>query len=214
MGLLVQAIVWYYGTKLIDLPASVLAMLFVAFRVFAVFAGVWTVFRIVDVLRELSLRRVRLTPTKFDDLLVDLIARVSKIIAVCFGIVMMVQVFDYDIWGLMGGLGIGGIAIALAAKDALGNLFGSLTVVVDRPFEIGDWIVTNDVEGTVESVGMRSTRIRTFYNSQVVLPNNLLTTAIVDNMGRRRFRVDRGRAQCAQQRSLWIRSQGDSVPSG
>ena len=85
-------------------------------------------------------------------------------------------------------IGIGGAAFAFASKDAVSNLFGSVTVLTDRPFEIGDWIVTEGVEGSVESVGFRSTRIRTFYNSLITLPNSRLTTAAVDNMGRRRYR--------------------------
>jgi MscS family membrane protein len=76
----------------------------------------------------------------------------------------------------------------LAAKDMIGNLFGSVTVVMDRPFHIGDWVVIGDVEGTVENVGFRSTRIRTFYNSLVSLPNAQLTTTKIDNMGARQYR--------------------------
>jgi MscS family membrane protein len=88
----------------------------------------------------------------------------------------------------MGGLGLGGAALALASKDTVSNFFGSVTVLFDRPFEVGDWIITEGAEGTVEAVGFRSTRIRTFYNSLITLPNSLLTTSVVDNMGRRRFR--------------------------
>ena len=75
---------------------------------------------------------------------------------------------------LLAGLGIGGIGFAFAARDTLGNFFGSLTVVVDRPFQVGDWVVIGDVEGTVEDVGFRSSRIRTFYNSLVTIPNGNL----------------------------------------
>jgi len=80
------------------------------------------------------------------------------------------------------------LAFALAAKDLLGNFFGSLTVLLDRPFHIGDWVIIGDVEGSVEQVGFRSTRIRTFYNSLITLPNALLTTTKIDNMGARRYR--------------------------
>ena len=78
--------------------------------------------------------------------------------------------------------------MALASKDSISNFFGSVTVLVDRPFEIGDWVIAEGIEGTVESVGFRSTRIRTFYNSVITLPNSRLTTTVVDNMGRRRYR--------------------------
>ena len=81
--------------------------------------------------------------------------------------------------------GVVGIAVGFAAKDTLANLFGSVTILIDRPFQVGDWIKTGDVEGTVEEVGFRSTRIRTFYNSLITLPNANLIKASVDNLGAR-----------------------------
>jgi MscS family membrane protein len=68
------------------------------------------------------------------------------------------------------------------------NLFGSLTLLFDRPFQIGDWIQIGSVDGSVESVGMRSTRVRTFYNSLITIPNSELTTATIDNYGARQYR--------------------------
>ena len=85
-------------------------------------------------------------------------------------------------------LGLGGLAFALAAKDMVQNLFGSITVLLDRTFTVGDWIKVDDQEGSVEALGFRSTRIRTFYNSLVTVPNSKFITATVDNMGARRFR--------------------------
>ena len=111
-----------------------------------------------------------------------------KIVLVVIGMIMILQSFGFSAVGIISGMGIGGIAIALAAQNTIANLFGSVTVLMDRPFVIGDWIVTNNIEGEVEVVGLRSTRIRTFYNSLVTVPNNVLTTAIIDNMGRRHFR--------------------------
>jgi small-conductance mechanosensitive channel len=89
---------------------------------------------------------------------------------------------------LLAGLGIGGIAFALAAKDTVENLFGSVTVLVDRPFQVGDWVVIGDQEGTVEEIGFRSMRLRTFYNSRITIPNSLLVKSAVDNLGARRYR--------------------------
>jgi len=89
---------------------------------------------------------------------------------------------------ILGALGIGGMALAFAAQDTLGNFFGSITVLFDRPFGIGDSVVIGDVEGTVEKVGFRSTRIRTFYNSLITIPNSRMTNTHVDNYGARRYR--------------------------
>jgi MscS family membrane protein len=107
---------------------------------------------------------------------------------VIFVIVSIAEIFNLPLSSLLAGLGIGGIAIAMAAKDTIANIFGSLTVLVDRPFHIGDWVVIDDTEGTVEDVGFRSTRVRTFYDSVITIPNSLLLTAKVDNMGSRTYR--------------------------
>jgi MscS family membrane protein len=101
---------------------------------------------------------------------------------------LLVQSFGYSITSLLAGLGIGGVAVALAAQDTIANFFGSVMIFADKPFQIGDWIITGKVEGTVEEVGFRSTRIRTFYNSVVTVPNSKLASSDVDNLGLRRYR--------------------------
>ena len=188
VGLLAMASVWYLGTVVIGLRPGVLNVLLLAVQFFAVVAGVWTAFRMIDLLASFMLKKASRTSTKFDDLLIPLVSRSLKVFVGCIGLVSFAEAFNLPIAGLISGLGIGGVALAFAAKDTVANLFGSLTVLVDRPFEIGDWIITDGVEGSVETVGMRSTRVRTFYNSLVTVPNSNLTTAVVDNMGRRRYR--------------------------
>ncbi|MFI4883390.1 MAG: mechanosensitive ion channel family protein, partial [Phycisphaerales bacterium JB064] len=105
-----------------------------------------------------------------------------------FGLVYVAHAMDYEVLPLLTGLGIGGLAVAFAAKDTIENFFGSIAVIADRPFEVGDWVKVDDVEGTVEELGLRSTRIRTFYDSLVTVPNATLVRAVVDNFGRRRYR--------------------------
>ena len=188
VGLLTQGYVWYEGTKLLGLPDFALSVLLVALQIFTVIAAIWTCFLLIDVGRIYLFRRTRKTPSKFDDLLVQLASKSLKVFVICVGILTAAQAFGLPIAGLIGGMGIGGAAIALASKDTFSNIFGSFTVLADRPFEVGDWVITNQVEGSVESVGFRSTRIRTFYNSLITLPNSLLTTTSVDNMGSRRYR--------------------------
>lgn len=188
VGLLANAVVWYLGTAAIGLPPAASAVLLVGLKLFAVVAGVWTAFSLIDLLLGYLLRKAVQTETKFDDVLVPLVSKTLKALAVCVGVLTGADALNLPLAGLVGGLGIGGLALAMASKDAVSNLFGSVTVLVDRPFEVGDWVNTPGAEGTVEEVGFRSTRIRTFYNSQISVPNSLLTTAIVDNMGRRRYR--------------------------
>jgi MscS family membrane protein len=163
-------------------------VLLVGLKLFAVVAAVWTAFIVIDMFIGLLLKKAAKTETKFDDLLIPLVSKSLKALAVCVGVLTGADALNLPLAGLVGGLGIGGLALAMASKDAVSNLFGSFTVLVDRPFEVGDWVITPGAEGTVEAVGFRSTRIRTFYNSQITVPNSLLTTAMVDNMGRRRYR--------------------------
>ena len=176
VGLLSMAVVWYLGMVIIGLPREVLVVLLLAVQFFAVVAAVWTGFRMIDLLSSFLLKKASKTQTKFDDLLIPLVSRTLKVFVGCIGVVSFAEAFNLPIAGLISGLGIGGVALAFAAKDTVANLFGSLTVLVDRPFEIGDWIVTDGAEGSVETVGMRSTRVRTFYNSLITIPNSNLTT--------------------------------------
>lgn len=149
---------------------------------------VWATYRLVDVgVLFLSGMAAR-TDTKIDDMLVPLARRTAKIFVFAIGAVFVAQNQGLEVGSLIAGLGVGGLAFALAAKDTVSNLFGSFTVITDQPFEIGDWIVVAGVEGTVERVGFRSTRIRTFYDSLVTLPNAKLIDSSVDNYGQRRYR--------------------------
>ena len=95
---------------------------------------------------------------------------------------------NLPITSLLTGVGIGGLAVALAAQDTVKNVFGSFTVILDQPFDVGDWVVVEGIEGVVAEVGFRSTKILTFYNSIVTLPNSNLINASVDNYGAREFR--------------------------
>ncbi len=188
IGLLVGVLVWYWGLRLVGLPPRLMDLMLYAIQFFAVFAGVWTAFLIVDLVIDFWRRTAERTATRFDNLMVPWIGRFLKVLLIITGVLAYATAAGRDLTGLLGGLGIGGIAVAFAAKDAVANVFGSITVLMDRPFEIGDWIKTEQVEGSVETVGMRSTRVRTFYGSLVTLPNSQLTTATVDNMGKRRYR--------------------------
>ena len=134
-------------------------------------------------------KKARESENKFDDILVPLLRKSAKSFVIFVGAISIGNAMTLDMKGLIAGLGIGGLALALAAKDTISNLFGSLTVILDHPFRIGDWIVVNEkIEGVVEEVGLRSCRIRTFYDSIVTIPNGELTNAHIDNYGARHYR--------------------------
>jgi len=145
-------------------------------------------FRFVDIMTWVLKEKALKTPSKFDDLLVPFFDKTAKVFIVCMGIIFIADVLGVSPASLLAGLGIGGLALALAAQDTVKNLFGSFTVILDRPFEIGDDIkIGNDIIGTVEEVGFRSTRIRTYENTLITVPNGNLISAHVDNLGKRTF---------------------------
>jgi len=148
----------------------------------------WVIYNLIDVFAESLTHVTGRTENSLDDQLVPLVRKTLRIFIVVLGVIIILQNNGYNVASLIAGLGIGGLAVALAAKDTLANFFGSITIFVDRPFRMGDWIKTSAAEGTVEEVGFRSTRIRTFYNSVVSVPNSSLANSEIDNLGMREFR--------------------------
>ncbi|MCA8922999.1 MAG: mechanosensitive ion channel family protein [Planctomycetes bacterium] len=187
-GLLVMSVFWWVCVGVLGLPANVAYVVVLAIRFVAAVAGVWAAYRVVDVVCSALEKRSLRTENRFDDLLVPLVRKSAKVAVVVFGLVFVADTLDFSVSSLLAGLGLAGMAVALAAQDTVKNFFGSLTVVLDRPFEVGDWVLIDGVEGSVEEVGFRSTRVRTFYNSVISLPNAKLLTATVDNMGARHYR--------------------------
>lgn len=152
--------------------------------------------RSVDVATSFLAQRAAATKSRLDDQVIPLVNRAAKATVWVLGAVFVVQNMGVDVGSLIAGLGIGGLAFALAAKDTVENLFGSMTIFTDRPFQIGDWIVIDgNIEGVVEEVGFRSTRIRTFSGSIVCVPNGKVANSRIENVGvrpHRRYKVDIG----------------------
>jgi len=144
--------------------------------------------RFVDVLSHYLEEKASLTQNKFDDMLVPLARRMMKILVIVLGLGYFLSMVTDDVYKVVAGLSIGSAVLMFAFKDSLENVFGTFTVLMDKPFELGDWITVDDVDGTVERVGFRSTRVRTFYHSVITVPNRHFISAKVDNWGSRKFR--------------------------
>jgi MscS family membrane protein len=128
------------------------------------------------------------TQGTWDDQLVPFASKAIKTLIAVLGVLIVLQSSGLNVMSLLAGLGLGGLALALAAQDTAANLFGSITILADHPFKVGDWIKIANNEGTVEEIGFRSTRIRTFYNSVITIPNAMMAKEIIDNMGVRPLR--------------------------
>jgi MscS family membrane protein len=179
---------WWLGLAVLSLPGGARTILLITVKLVTAASAIWAGYRLMDVIGNYLMAKAAKTPNKFDDLLVPLITRTLKTLSIAIGLVFIADIFAFDIDKILAGLGIGGLAFALAAKDTLSNIFGSLTILIDRPFQIGDWVTIGAADGTVESVGVRSTRIRTFYNSLITIPNSQLINATIDNWGARQYR--------------------------
>ncbi len=123
--------------------------------------------------------------TVIDDQLAYFASRTIKVFIVVIGCLIALQNFGINVTALLAGLGIGGIALAFAAQDTVANVFGTITILLDSPFKIGDRIKLGDTEGFVEELGFRSTRIRTYYNSVIIVPNQVVAKEKIDNLTNR-----------------------------
>ena len=185
---LVTAITVLLGFPALDFHANVENIVNQVAILFGAGALVWLGFRSIDIFTDVLERRAELTESRFDDQLVPIVNTALKGAVVLIGALFILGNLGVNVTSLVAGLGLGGLAIALAAQDTFRNLLGGVTIFADRPFQVGDWVVLGAIEGTVEHVGFRSSRVRTFYNSVVTVPNARIVDAHVDNMGLREWR--------------------------
>lgn len=125
------------------------------------------------------------TPNPLDDQIAPLLSRTARILVIVLGILMILQNVGVNVVSILAGLGLGGLALALAAQDTAANLFGSITILFDRPFQIGDLVKVGDSEGTVEEIGLRSTRLRTAPGTVITVPNSIMAKDKIENFGAR-----------------------------
>jgi len=155
------------------------------FRTALIFLITWGLYDLSEVNSVLFKKIQERANLQLDKILFSFISKFIKVILVLITITIIAQEWDYDINGLIAGLGLGGLAFALAAQDSLSNIFGGIVIVFDKPFSIGDWIKTPSVEGTVEELGFRSAKIRTFDQSLVTVPNSTLAKESINNRSKR-----------------------------
>lgn len=153
-------------------------------RTLVIVAIAISLYRILSFVSVTRVTLRRLTGISMDEALLPFVRVGIQLLIVAFAIVIVVQEWGYDVSALVAGLGIGGLAISLAAQDTIANLFGFSMIVGDRPFVVGDYIKTPDVEGKVEYVGLRSTRIRSPEQALVTVPNKQLANSVVTNWSR------------------------------
>ncbi|NWF70974.1 MAG: mechanosensitive ion channel [Chloroflexi bacterium] len=153
-------------------------------RTFVIFGVAAALFRAVAVI-ALSRRQLQsFTGIVIEDELLPFIRTALRLVIIALALVIIIQEWGYDVSGLVAGLGLGGLAFSLAAQDTISNLFGFTAVVGDRPFVEGEYIKIPEAEGSVEHVGLRSTRIRRLDQALVTVPNSKMASAAVINWSR------------------------------
>ena len=117
-------------------------------------------------------------------MVIPLLSKALRFVIIAIAITVILQEFDYEVSGFVAGLGLGGLAISLAAKEALANMLGGIVIITEKPFVIGDWIFTPSIEGTVVEITFRSTKVRTFADALVTMPNDTLVNEPITNWSR------------------------------
>ena len=168
--------------KVIQKPLTIVIQLVLAYYV------IKTIYLFIEAGGRYFETYVQRSNHSIDGQFINLTVKTLKIFVVILGILISLQNFGVNVMSIIAGLGLGGLALALAAQDTAANLFGSITIIFDKPFQVGDWVKVGSLEGTVEEIGFRSTRIRSPNASLVTVPNSVMAKENIENLGVRPFR--------------------------
>jgi len=172
--------------ELLPLPPSWGRILETSIAVFSTLALVVFIYRLIELLVYELANFARREDNLLDQTFVQMMRLIARIIVIVVGAIYLIRaVSGKPLSALLAGLGIGGLAVALAAQDTLKNFFGSIMIMLDKPFSVGQRIVAGGHDGTVEEIGFRSTRVRTLTGNLVTVPNEKLATDSIENIGRR-----------------------------
>jgi len=175
--------------RVLQLPIEIWSWIIIVLNTLKPFLITVIFYKLVDVVAAYFFKLATKTESTLDDQLVPLLRKTLKAFVILVGPLFILRDgLNLDIIPFLTGLSIGGLAIALAAQDTIKNFFGSVMIFIDKPFQVGDWITSGEIDGTVEEVGFRSSRIRTFRNSLMYVPNGKIADSILDNHGLRKFR--------------------------
>ena len=174
------------GLNIFEWPGRAQLVLSHGFIVVVAFSVTYVVLKVVDVL--IGLWRVKVATTQdkiFADQLLPLISKMTKVLIIIIAALLTADNLNIKIGSALAGLSIGGLALGLAAQDTVANLFGAVAIFLDKPFNLGDRIKVLNVEGTVEAIGLRSTRVRNLEGHHVTIPNKSMGNEVITNITRR-----------------------------
>ena len=185
------AVVLLYGAHQLGLPNIIFSMIKAFTHLLMVVSVTWLLFNFISIFFAVMLIHAKKTSTNVDEIIVSLLGSILRIAIVTAALFVVAEIFNIPYKTVVAGLGIGGLAFAIAAKDTIANFFGSAIIIADRPFKTGDRIKIGSDIGVITNVGIRSTRIRTLQDTILTIPNNRITQEMIDNYSERdAMRID------------------------
>ncbi|WP_158542725.1 mechanosensitive ion channel family protein [Lujinxingia litoralis] len=184
LGWLINLIAIYVAVLIVQVPQALHQVVVLVLQTLGTGFVAWMVFNVVDAVGAYLEGLARRSDTAVDDHLVPLVKRVMRLLVIVVMVITIIQQWGYDVTSLIAGLGLGGLAFALAAQSTLSNWFGSVMILTDRPFKIGDLVQSEHGCGVVTEIGLRSTKLMTFERSIITVPNSDLATTAVENLNK------------------------------
>jgi MscS family membrane protein len=173
----------WFGLQTLTLGDRVRGWVGNGFQFLIVLAVTWLVARLLkSIFTSYLAPLAEATENDLDDQVLPIVQKGSNLIVWSIGIVVALNNAGYDVGAVLAGLGIGGLALAMAAKDTVSNFFGGVTIFVDQPFKLGDRVKVSGFDGTIEEIGIRSTRMRTLAGTLVTIPNSVFSDSSVENV--------------------------------
>ena len=182
----------YLGFLQMSLPDNITNIVMNVFKVLLILNISWGGINLIDAIIVHYIQpKAAKSKSDLDDHLVPIIKKAVKGVLWTIVIIMIIKNFGMDVTALITGVGIGGLAFAFAAKDLLANLFGGIAILTDKPFKLGDRIKVGDNDGFITEIGLRTTRMRTFDGTQIVIPNSHIADSVLENVSREKARREK-----------------------
>ncbi len=174
----------YFFCYFLEIEGEVLTHIVKGLLIFDMF---WALFNVINAFEDKVYRFIGKYGRASREM-ASFIIKITKVLIVSLGVIALLQEFGINVTGFLASLGLGGLAFALAAKDTAANIFGGIAILTDNIFKIGEWVKVGNAEGTVEDIGMRTTKIRAFDKRLIIVPNSIIANSNVENFSRREKR--------------------------
>ncbi|MBN1501960.1 mechanosensitive ion channel family protein [Candidatus Woesearchaeota archaeon] len=178
---------FYFASFSLQMPEWLYKTYHTIVKIAVIFVLVWALIGLLDVIIVHYLTPLtKKTESDLDDHLIPLLRKLSKISLIVIAIIMILSDLGFNVTSILAGLGLGGLAFALAAQDLLKNLFGGLALITDRPFKLRERIKIGDTEGYVEQIGIRTMQMKTFDDTLISIPNSKVADSTIENVSKRK----------------------------